>query len=393
MIQRLRHCAIRFGVGLLGGLLMWVVAGSLAYADHFPAEAVSTTKHNLAQNPNILFGSASTLKGGSEVCVYCHTPHGAGYAGLLNTGFPPLWNRKINTDTAYQTYDQAGSPSFEASSATTLNGKVKGVSLACLSCHDGTIAFDALINLQGSGGYVPGNSQAGPLGTPVPGDTTLSNAMFGAYGGATPGGAVDGNRTFKEGNRPGATTIQGQGPFAGATYTNDTLEDLTGGFGAQPFPNLGTDLRDDHPISFQIPCGTVAVGCDPQFGQVIAGAEADPNGKLLYLKRDQGGGGIYPQDKRDRIRAYASDGGTVATGSNTSAYIECASCHNPHTPRTLFLRLPSDVNNAGVFADNGVGLPSGGGNQTALSAGIVNGTYWSHAPNQASAICLSCHQK
>jgi hypothetical protein len=382
-MQKLGHCAFRSSIGLLGGLLLSAGLSSPALADHFPAEAVSTTKHNLAQNPNILFGNTSTLKGGSEVCVYCHTPHGAGYAGLLNTGFPPLWNRMINTDTAYQTYDQAGSPSFEASSATTLNGKVKGVSLACLSCHDGTIAFDALINLPGSGGYVPNNATAGN----VPGDTALSNAYFGPFG----GNVVDANRSFSENTRVITGTALGN-PFGGSLYTNNTLS--TGpGEGASPFPNLGTDLRDDHPISFQIPCGTTANGCDPQFGQLIAGSEADPNGKLLYLKRDLGGGGIYPQDKRDRIRAYASDGGTVSTGSNTSAYIECASCHNPHTPRTLFLRLPSDVNNAGVFADSGVGLPSGGGNQTALSAGVVNGTYWSHAPNQASAICISCHQK
>jgi len=382
-MQRLGRCAFRFGVGLLGGLLLSSGLSSLALANHFPAEAVSTTKHNLAQNPNILFGNTSTLKGGSEVCVYCHTPHGAGYANLLNTGFPPLWNRMINTDTAYQTYDQAGSPSFEASSASSLNGKVKGVSLACLSCHDGTIAFDALINLPGSGGYVPANATAGN----IPGDTTLSNAYFGPFG----GNVVDGNRSFSENTRVITGTALGN-PFGGSLYGNNTLS--TGpGEGASPFPNLGTDLRDDHPISFQIPCGTTATGCDPQFGQMIAGSEADPNGKLLYLKRDLGGGGIYPQDKRDRIRAYASDGGTVSTGTRNSAYIECASCHNPHTPRTLFLRLPSDVNNSGVFADSGIGLPSGGGNQTALSSGVVNGTYWSHAPNQASAICISCHQK
>ncbi len=36
-----------------------------------------------------------------------------------------------------------------------------GVSLACLSCHDGTIAFDALRNLPGSGGYDSAPAAAG----------------------------------------------------------------------------------------------------------------------------------------------------------------------------------------------------------------------------------------
>jgi cytochrome c553 len=344
---------------------------------------VSATKHNLADNPNIQFGFSSSLKGGSEVCVYCHTAHGAGFAGELPNGFPPLWNRKINSGTIYQTYAGAQSAHFESSSVTTLNsGGIKGVSLACLSCHDGTIAFDALINLQGSGGYVPNNATLGD-GT-TPGDTALSASLFGPFN----GNAVDANRSFKEGTR--GNTVSANGPFGGSVFSNDTLDATNG---ASPFPNLTTDLKDDHPISFRIPDGTA----DPQFAEMINGAIADGNQKMLYLKRTSSGGtelGIYPQDKRDRIRAYASAGGLVTDASNANAYIECASCHNPHTPRTLFLRLPSDVDSNGNFGTIGVGLPSGGGlGAGALQAPVTNATYWSHAPNQASAICISCHQK
>jgi len=394
----------RVGILFIGAFLLWVGAGSVAYADHFPAEMVSATKHNLAQNPNILFGNTSTLKGGSEVCVFCHTPHGAGFAAGAGTanlasGMPPIWNRKINTDTQYLTYDQAGSPHFDG--GTTLNGKIKGVSLACLSCHDGTIAFDALINLQGSGGYVVANT----ISSATVGDTALATSMFGTFG----GNVVDANHTFSDATRQNFTALPGgaEGPFAGSTYTNNTLSSGAGQ-GASPFPNLNSgnttnpDLRDDHPISFQIPCasGTVIANClDPQFMQLIAGSQAETNNKMLYLRRDTSGGtggGIYPQDKRDRIRAYPSDGGTVSSGTNNSAYIECASCHNPHTPRTLFLRLPSDVDSAGNFNNSGTGLPSGGAAISPPTSGpsaVSNATYWSHAPNQASAICLSCHQK
>jgi len=394
-MQRLTHCTFRVGIALLGALLLWVGAGGLAYADHFPAEMVSATKHNLADNPNILFGKNSTLKGGSEVCVFCHTPHGSGFSSLLDTGIPPIWNRKINTNTTYTTYDSAKSPHFD--SGTTLNGQIKGVSLACLSCHDGTIAFDAMINIQGSGGYVPANATQG-VG---PGDDTLAQSLFLPFGGETagPDNGVDGLHTFREGTRGNSA---GEGPFAGSVYTNDTLDATNG---TEPFPNLGLDLTNDHPISFQIPCTTNASGCDPQFSELVLGAVAEANNKMLYLKRDQSalgagyGVGVYPQDKRDRIRAYPSIGGFVSSGSNTNAYIECASCHNPHTPRTLFLRLPSNVSQAGAFSSlpAGNGLASGGGlggaAANATAAGVQNGTYWSHAPNQASAICLTCHQK
>jgi len=374
-MQRLTQCTVQGMIGVLGGVLLWIGMGGSAYADHFPAELVSMTKHNLSANTNIGFGSA--LAGSSEVCVYCHTPHGAGYSTMLSRGMAPLWNRKINTGTAYTTYASLNSPHFEDNSATTMTagGGIKGVSLACLSCHDGTIAFDALINLQGSGGFQASNRNNQGAG---PGQHDIADALFGGFTGTN----VDAvNHTFTNTERSGFSG----NPFGGALYSNDTLA----GTGSTPFPNLQTDLSDDHPISFEIPT------TDPQFDQMVNGSQADPNGHMLYLKRDTGGGntGILPEDKRDRIRAYPSQGAaTLVSGSASGAYIECASCHNPHTPRTLFLRLPSNVAAGGAFSSApGAGLPSGGGSDMAPVAGIP--TFWSHAPNQGSAICLSCHQK
>ncbi|MEW6324900.1 MAG: hypothetical protein AB1515_05890 [Nitrospirota bacterium] len=368
------HCR-KSVVGLLGGIVLLAGWSGIASADHFPAEVVSMTKHNLSENSNIQFGAGGTTLGSSEVCVYCHTPHGAGYGDQLQFGMAPLWNRRINLSTNYTVYSDASqaSPHFEASSVSTLGGAIKGVSLACLSCHDGSIAFDALINLQGSGGYQAANETQGA----GPGDTTVSTLLFGAFG--AEGSTVSG-RTFNE--APRSTAAAGN-PFGGSLFSNDTLF----GSGTEPFPNLTQDLRDDHPISFRIPDDT---GADPdlQFSELKYSSVADANSKILYLRRNA----VYPVDKRDRLRAYTSAGGTVTSGQVTNAYIECASCHNPHTPRTLFLRLPSGVLDTGAFGTSGTGLPSGG-NVSAALAVSTNPTWWSHAPNQASAICVSCHQK
>jgi predicted CXXCH cytochrome family protein len=73
-----------------------------------------------------------------EVCVYCHTPHGAN----TETG-APLWNRATPAG-PYTMYD----------SSTMINDMPSGpsgLSLACLSCHDGTIAVDEIINIPNSG--------------------------------------------------------------------------------------------------------------------------------------------------------------------------------------------------------------------------------------------------
>ena len=70
-----------------------------------------------------------------ETCFYCHTPHNSSTAA-------PLWNRQA-TAGSYTMYD---SPTLDM----VIAGSPQGVSLACLSCHDGTIALDALLN------YPPG---------------------------------------------------------------------------------------------------------------------------------------------------------------------------------------------------------------------------------------------
>ena len=91
------------------------------------------------------FGVAATnglarFKWGGETnyynnpCQVCHIPHKSqAYA----TAKAPLWNHKLSANT-YQTYDQAGSVSFNALGLSVSLGS----SVACLSCHDGSVAIN-----------------------------------------------------------------------------------------------------------------------------------------------------------------------------------------------------------------------------------------------------------
>lgn len=106
------------------------------------AQGILNTKHNLAAGVGAAPTGDIKTSGTDEVCVFCHTPHGSD-AGVK----APLWNRAINTTA--NAYTMYSSQTFDAASA----GQPVGVSLACLSCHDGTIAFDALRNLPGPGGF------------------------------------------------------------------------------------------------------------------------------------------------------------------------------------------------------------------------------------------------
>lgn len=285
-------------------IIIALVATGLAlgtYINSQAAEDVRNSKHNLSASRtidgNVKFSDTT------EVCVFCHTPHGGRTDVAGNAA--PIWNRASSSAT-YQVYT---SPNFDAKGTTP--GTPKGVSVACLSCHDGTVAFDALVNLPLRGGYQGANPSSASWD---PGTSTL----------------VDGaDNTFNE-------------------------------TGAVPFPNVGIDLRNDHPISMEIP------STDPQFSEIIATLDtaALTAGKVSPLYR--GASSTLPTDKRDRIRAYPTEAG--------KAYIECASCHNPHeNTSTRFLRYPSFVGTA---------------EETAIGASTLNADR-----NAGSLLCLSCHQK
>lgn len=107
------------------------------------ADDIAATKHNLSTTGTGTVHLSAAPGGDTEkdqICVFCHTPH----HGDTTVGVA-LWNRDINT-TGYTMYDSA-------TIDMTIAAQPQGVSLACLSCHDGTIAFDALLNGPGSGDY------------------------------------------------------------------------------------------------------------------------------------------------------------------------------------------------------------------------------------------------
>ena len=81
-------------------------------------------------------------------CQVCHIPHKSqAYA----TAHAPLWNHKLSANT-YITYDSAGSETYKGGTI------VLGSSIACLSCHDGSVAIN---QTSGSSGSSKTNSLSG----------------------------------------------------------------------------------------------------------------------------------------------------------------------------------------------------------------------------------------
>jgi len=197
-------------------------------------EGIAATKHNLSVTAGRdTITGATTLTGLTdygEICVYCHTPHGGSTDG-------PLWNRSGVTGadfTGNMYSDNPGKSDLNMVYAATPNP----VSIACLTCHEGTVGIDVISN------------KPNPTNTLNPGINTSLGDYF--------------------------TT------------------------GQAAYKVLGSDLRNDHPISM-----VYSPTQDDQFNTDIG---------ILKLF-----------------------GGGVEVGT-----VECATCHNPHTKNVTFLRIQNE---------------------------------------------------
>ena len=125
-----------------------VLACTLVGGDLFAGREskISATKHNLSST------GPGTTKSTTEdqICVFCHTPHGAD----TSKGPAPLWNKTLSGAT-YTVYDSA---SLDAAVVQGVGDTRQplGSSKLCLSCHDGVMALGSVRVLRGKDNVVIG---------------------------------------------------------------------------------------------------------------------------------------------------------------------------------------------------------------------------------------------
>ena len=137
---------------------------------------VSQTKHNLSSS-NPAHGQPGVVSSPTEsqICVFCHTPHGADASQPA-----PLWNKTIQS----KTYTPYTSSSFDAAAIQgTSAGQPLGSSKLCLSCHDGAMQIGAVRVLRGQTDQVIplDNTNAGTM----PDGKGLATGFTRNLGGAT----------------------------------------------------------------------------------------------------------------------------------------------------------------------------------------------------------------
>ncbi|HCY62907.1 MAG TPA: hypothetical protein DHV59_08790 [Oxalobacteraceae bacterium] len=238
--------------------LILLLAAGFVHAEKI--SDVRGTKHNLsAATTYMRNGVSQTVPARSvqatsetEICIFCHTPHGA----QSNTT-PPLWNRALSNAT-YSASNTYTSSSIDADAAELAAGP-GGSSKLCLSCHDGTMAIDKVsVNI----------------------DVTNGNSSN--------------NTTIKMNVASEVKMPIGSGADTGFTR------------------NLGTNLSNDHPISF-----------------TYSSTMVDNDGELNAAAADNTTGGIVMNRGPGKARPVLP----LEAGK-----VQCTTCHDPH------LRDTADLN-------------------------------------------------
>jgi len=107
----------------------------------------------------------------NSVCGPCHTPHHA------SASVVPLWSH----DTVQQNWTMYSSPTLQA----TVDASPAGASLACLSCHDGTVAVNQIGGqvIGGSPSYITNSARitVDANGVWTPGNLTHSHPISFVY--------------------------------------------------------------------------------------------------------------------------------------------------------------------------------------------------------------------
>lgn len=251
-IYRLQAAAFRLFFSLL---ILIVLSGQATAAPN--TNGITNTRHNLlvpySAQMSALLGVFYNNYG--EVCVYCHTPHGG------ESSNAPLWNRTVPATGSYTPY---------SSSTIDTNGGVipqpDGISLACLSCHDGTIAVDSIVNAPGSG-------------TAWSGSAATNHYTLSQYPDQSTNSCLLCHRT-------------------GVVTSGASFEAMA----------LTQNLSGQHPISMNYPTAAQ----DPAFNQSYTN-----NGKIAWFEET---GNSRADD--NELKLYSDGAGGYK--------VQCATCHNPH---------------------------------------------------------------
>ncbi|MEO8342970.1 MAG: FecR domain-containing protein [Gallionella sp.] len=273
-----------------------------------PAHIENTAAKNSVTGEANLFGLHNLTPSGAntgEICAFCHTPQGP----ESNVSSPPLWNLTEPPMNSYRAYSSLGSAAAEATGS---------VSMSCLSCHDGSQAPNIVINTPENRLNIPAGEQINignalknhhPVGMPYAGGGQNQNAPD------LPTDPLPAYNKLAEFNR--YTSLGNKFTFLnrrGLISNNDIAAFSDVG----TFSKAGTFNKEDFNKSNYSGTGNGTVWWIDT-----------PGSKKGRQKSD-----LYLFTRTDTIDSIPNESTII------QPYVECATCHDPHSVNSTFLRLP-----------------------------------------------------
>ena len=365
----------------------------------FPAFAA------LADNPNSIIYSKHNLSVSSpgsvhaitesDVCIFCHTPHGASATD------GPLWNHQMST-AVYKPYSSA--------TLKAVVGQPNGSSRLCLSCHDGTIA----LGLVGSRvGGIAMNSTAMPsginnVGTDLSGDHPVSftydSALATAKGGLRDPGTLPPEITLDKNSRLQCTACHDP---HNNQYGNFLVMDNTGSKLCISCHVMSAWAASTHAVSSKLlPAALVSQLASKKSGvqsKVAAAADSVAHTACASCHVPHTAGTKsalmrFSEPEKNCIDCHAGDG----PGKNVSVEVKKASVHpismdlNAHNSREDLVNPPvRHVTCADCHNPHATSSAPGGKNQVsgalASVSGVSAGGGILSAVTREYELCFRCH--
>ncbi len=149
------------------GMVLFLALKSTGMSGQTPGTGISGTFHDLSMTTGRgnTYGDSLEQAGEDRICVYCHAPHHTLKEPSNLMTYLPLWNHEPGRNTIFIMY-WFGKNLFERDEPVSRDmireAAPGGVSLLCLSCHDGSVAINAY-------GFNPSSSRGSGVGPPARG--------------------------------------------------------------------------------------------------------------------------------------------------------------------------------------------------------------------------------
>jgi predicted CXXCH cytochrome family protein len=286
--------------------------------DAVTGDAVLFGKHNLTPT------GANT----GEICAFCHTPQGS-----EDTVSAPRWNRTLTTLSSYRAYSSLGSAVPDAAGS---------ISMACLSCHDGGQAPNIVMNTPNL------HLNVGNDIVDVGNDLKAHHPVGIQYAG---GGQDQYAPEISDSTRAGYDRLVDMNKFASrnrfsSIYLNFgrdasptrppkhiNLRDADAFGDVLSFSNEGNYLSNDITNS-----GSTYESYRGGFNKSTYSGTG--SGTVWWVKTPGSKTGRQKTDLYLFTRTDSVEDALPSESVLNRPYIECATCHDPHSINPTFLRVP-----------------------------------------------------